>query len=136
MSYWILKSEPTAYSFDQLIQDKKATWDGIRNPQALIHLRTMKKKDRVMVYHSNIGKCIVGLAEIVSDPYPDPKLNDSKRTVIDLVPVRKLKKEVALADIKANPKLAKLKLIKQSRLSVIPVDESMWKELLKMAGEK
>lgn len=136
MSYWILKSEPTAYSFDQLIHDKKATWDGIRNPQALIHLRTMKKKDAVMIYHSNIGKCIVGLAEIVSDPYPDPKLNDSKRTVVDLVPVRKLKKEVTLADIKANPKLAKLKLVKQSRLSVIPVDESMWKELLKMAGEK
>lgn len=136
MSYWILKSEPTTYSFDNLVNDKKATWDGIRNPQALIHIRSMKKKDLAMIYHSNEGKCIVGIAEIVSEPYPDPKLKETKFTVIDLVPKYKLKKQVTLSEIKANAKFAELKLVKQSRLSVIPVPEVMWKELLRMAGEK
>ncbi|MBL7995548.1 EVE domain-containing protein [bacterium] len=136
MPYWILKSEPNTYSFDNLVKDKKATWDGIRNPQALIHIRSMKKKDLAMIYHSSEGKCIVGLAEIVSDPYPDPKLNENKFTVIDLVPKRRLKKRVTLSEIKANPKLSELKLVRQSRLSVIPVPEVMWHELLKMAGEE
>ena len=136
MSYWILKSEPTVYSFDNLVADKKATWDGVRNPQALIHIRSMKKSDLAMIYHSNIGKCVVGIAEIVSAPYPDPKSKDAKLAVVNLIPKRKLVKEVTLAEIKANPKLSELKLVRQSRLSVIPVPEVMWKELLRMAGEK
>ncbi|KAB2881394.1 EVE domain-containing protein [bacterium] len=136
MSYWILKSEPTTYSFDNLVKDKKATWDGIRNPQALLHIRSMKKKDLAMIYHSNEGKCIVGLAEIISEPYPDPKLKEAKFAVIDLIPKYRLKKPVTLSEIKANPKLSELKLVRQSRLSVIPVPEAMWYELLKMAGEK
>lgn len=136
MSYWILKSEPTTYSFDNLVKDKKATWDGIRNPQALIHIRSMKKKDLAMIYHSNEGKCIVGLAEITSESYPDPKLKEAKFAVVDLIPKYRLKKPVTLSEIKANPKLSELKLVRQSRLSVIPVPEAMWYELLKMAGEK
>ncbi|MBL7958646.1 EVE domain-containing protein [bacterium] len=136
MSYWILKSEPTTYSFDNLVKDKKATWDGIRNPQALIHIRSMKKKDLAMIYHSNEGKCIVGLAEITSESYPDPKLKEAKFAVVDLIPKYRLKKPVTLSEIKANPKLSELKLVRQSRLSVIPVPEAMWSELLKMAGEK
>lgn len=135
MAYWILKTEPSTYSFNHLMNDKKVTWDGVRNPQALINIRLMKKTDLAMIYHSGEGKCIVGIAEIVSEPYPDPKANDAKFAVVDLKPKKKLSKEVTLAEIKANPKFSDLKLVRQSRLSVIPVPEVMWKELLRMAGE-
>lgn len=136
MGYWILKTEPSAYSFDNLLKDKKAVWDGVRNPQALINIRSMKKGDLVFIYHSGEGKCIVGIAEVAGDPYPDPKQKDTKLSVIDLIAKSPVSKQVTLAEIKANPKLAELKLVRQSRLSVIPVPQSMWVELMKMAGEK
>ena len=136
MAYWILKTEPSTYSFDDLLKDGKVVWDGVRNPQALINIRSMKKGDHVFIYHSGDGKCIVGIAEIATGPYQDPKLEESKLVVVDLIPKGKTSKTVTLAEIKANPKLTELKLVRQSRLSVVPVPATMWTELLKMAGEK
>ncbi len=136
MGYWILKTEPSAYSFDNLLKDKKAVWDGVRNPQALINIRSMKKGDLAFIYHSGEGKCIVGIAEVAGDPYPDPRQKDPKLSVIDLIAKSPVSKQVTLAEIKANPKLAELRLVRQSRLSVIPVPQSMWIELMRMAGEK
>ncbi len=136
MSCWILKTEPTTYSFTDLLKGKKATWDGVRNPQALANIRSMKKGDQVMIYHTGEQKRIIGLAKIISEPYADPKLKDPKMAVVDLAPVRKIASEVSLAEIKANPKLKELRLVRQSRLSVIPVPEPMWKEIMNMAGEK
>jgi predicted RNA-binding protein with PUA-like domain len=136
MNHWILKTEPSTYSFDDLLKDKKATWDGVKNPQALANIRSMKIGDPVMIYHTGEEKRIVGLAEIVSEPYADPKLKDPRMAVVDLVTKKKLSKEVSLAEIKVNPKFKDLKLVRQSRLSVIPVPEPMWKDIMKMAGEK
>ena len=134
MNYWILKTEPSTYSFEDLLRDKKATWDGVSNFQALSNIRKMAKGDQVMIYHTGDSKCIVGLAEIISEAYPDPKLKDPKLVVVDLVAKRKVSKQVTLAEVKAEPKFAELKLVRQSRLSVIPVPEPMWKLLMKMAG--
>jgi predicted RNA-binding protein with PUA-like domain len=136
MAYWILKTEPSTYSFDNLLKDGKAVWDGVRNPQALIHIRSMIKGDLAFIYHSGDGKCIVGIAQIAGNPYPDPKLKDPKLVVVDLIPKGAVSKQVTLAEIKANPKLADLKLVRQSRLSVVPVPQAMWTEMMKMAGEK
>ena len=134
MSYWILKTEPSTYSFEDLLRDKKATWDGVSNLQALSYIRKMAKGDQVFIYHTGDSKSIVGLAEITSEAYPDPKLKDPKLVVVDLIPKQKVAREVSLAQVKAEPKFAELKLVRQSRLSVIPVPEAMWKLLLKMAG--
>jgi predicted RNA-binding protein with PUA-like domain len=135
MAYWILKTEPTSYAFENLLKDKKATWDGLRNPQALNNIRSMRKGDHVMIYHTGDEKRIVGLAEIISAPYADPKWKDPTLAVVDLVPVRKISKEVTLAEIKADAELKELKLVRQSRLSVVPVPEAMWQHIMKMAGE-
>ena len=136
MSSWILKSEPSTYSFEHLVRDKRATWDGVSNPQALNNIRSMKKGDRVLIYHSGEGKCCVGLAEIASDPYADPKKNDPRLAVVDIIPKKAITRQVTLAEIKANPKLKDLKIVRQPRLSVIPVPDAAWEELMKMAGEK
>ncbi len=135
MAYWILKSEPSVYSYDTLVKDKRAVWDGVKNFQALINLRAMKKGDLAFFYHSNEGKCIVGICEITKEAYADPKLSDDRLVVVELVPKKKLAHEVTLSAIKANPKLQELKLVRQSRLSVSPATDAMWKELLRMAGE-
>jgi predicted RNA-binding protein with PUA-like domain len=132
-SYWILKSEPTAYSFEQLERDGRAVWDGVRNAQALINLRKMSAGDQAFIYHSGDGKALVGLAEIARAPYPDPKAGDPKLVVVDLVPKRRLPREVPLAEIKAEPLLAELGLVRQSRLSVVPVTATQWKRLAAMA---
>lgn len=134
MAYWILKSEPSVYAFEQLERDGRAVWDGIRNAQALIHLRQMQPGDQALIYHSNEGKALVGLAEIVSAAYPDPKLDDPKLVVVDVVPGRRLPTPVTLAAIKAVPTFATLGLVRQSRLSVVPVTAAHWKALLKLGG--
>jgi predicted RNA-binding protein with PUA-like domain len=135
-AYYILKSEPTVYPFAQFLKDRRTVWDGIANPQALIYLRGMKPGDRALIYHSNVGKALVGLAIITSAAYPDPKLDDEKRVVVDVEADRALPTEVTLAAIKADPAFKDLGLVRHSRLSVVPVPAAMWKRLLKMGGVK
>jgi predicted RNA-binding protein with PUA-like domain len=121
MTSYLLKTEPTVYSFDDLLRDKRTVWDGVANAQALMVLREMKRGDEVLIYHSNVGKAIVGIAKVVRQAYPDPALDDPKRVVIDIQAVRPLKASVTLAAIKAVPGLAQLALVRQSRLSCMAV---------------
>lgn len=134
MAYWILKSEPSVYAFERFLADGTAVWDGIANALALIHLRSMAPGDQAMIYHSNEGKALVGLATITSAAYPDPKLTDPKRVVVDVRAERALPRPVTLAELKADPFFKDLGLIRQSRLSVVPVPAPMWKKLRKLAG--
>jgi predicted RNA-binding protein with PUA-like domain len=133
---WILKSEPSAYSFADLVRDGRTVWDGVRNAQALIHLRSMKKGDPVLFYHTGGEKAIVGLARIATDPYPDPKASDARLAVVDLVPDKPLTRPVTLAAIKADESFATLGLVRHSRLSVVPVPEGQWKKLLEAGGRR
>src|ERR1700740_3004633 len=119
MNYWLVKSEPSVYSWEKFVKDKKTVWDGVRNYAARLHLRAMKKDDEVFFYHSNEGMCIVGIAKVVKAGYPDPK--DEEWTVVDLAHVEALKKPVSLADIKKEKKLATIPLIRIGRLSVMPI---------------
>ena len=132
--YWVVKSEPSTYSFAQLQADGRTRWDGIRNPQALLHIREMKVGDLALFYHTGGEKQVVGIARVVSAPYPDPKADDPKATVVDLAAERALPKPVTLAAIKAEPALSTLGLVRQGRLSVVPVPAAQWKLLLGMAG--
>ena len=134
MAYWILKTDADTYPFDQLERERRAAWDGVTNALALKHMRGMAPGDAVLIYHSNVGKEIVGLARIVSAPYPDPKRTDPKLVVVDLEADRRLPKSVSLSAIKANPAFADLGLVRMSRLSVIPVPPDQWKMLLQMGG--
>jgi predicted RNA-binding protein with PUA-like domain len=132
-NYWILKTEPSSYSFDRLVTDRRAVWDGVSNALALKHLRSMAKGDQTFIYHTGDEKALVGLARIASDPYPDPK--DDKLTVVDVEAGERLPTPVTLATVKADPAFAQLGLVRMSRLSVIPVPPDLWKRLLAMAGE-
>ncbi len=134
MNHWLFKSDPETYSFDDLERDKTTTWDGVRNNQALIFLRQMKKGDLVLIYHSGDGKDIVGLAEIIRAAYPDPKLKDPKLVIVDLKFKQRLSRPVTLAQIKADRSFADFHLVRMSRLSVMPVPAPMWKKLLTMGG--
>jgi predicted RNA-binding protein with PUA-like domain len=132
-AYWILKTEPSAYSFDRLLKDGKTVWDGVTNPVALRHLREMSAGDPVMIYHTGDEKSVVGLARIVRAAYPDPQ--DPKLVVVDLEADRPVAKPVTLAAVKADPAFADLALVRMGRLSVVPVKPEQWKRLLGMAGE-
>jgi predicted RNA-binding protein with PUA-like domain len=134
MAYWLLKSEPSSYSWDQLMADGRTRWDGVRNAQALNNLRAMKAGDRAFFYHSNEGKEIVGIVEVVKIFYPDPADKSGKLGMVDIKPVVPLARPVGLAAMRAIPELSGLSLLKQSRLSVCPVTESEWSALCKMAG--
>jgi len=129
-AYWILKTEPSAYSFDRLQQDRRTVWDGVSNPLALKHLREMTVGDPVLVYHTGDEKAMVGLARVVRAAYPDPK--DPKLVVVDLEADRPLAKPVTLAAVKADPAFADLALVRMGRLSVVPVQPEQWKRLLEM----
>jgi predicted RNA-binding protein with PUA-like domain len=133
MAYWLLKTEPSTYSYADLEREKKATWDGVSNNLALKHIRAMKQGDLAFVYHSGDEKAIVGTAEIVSDPYPDPKQKDVKLAVVELKPKEKLKNPVTLAAVKAAKEFAQFELVRMPRLSVMPVSAVMWKALLSMS---
>lgn len=133
MSYWLLKSDPETYSFNDLERDKKTVWDGVSNSLALKHIRSMKKGDAAFIYHSGEEKSIVGTVEIVSDPYPDPKQSDPKLAVIELKFKEWLKQPVTLAAIKARKEFADFALVRMSRLSVVPVTSAQWKSLLVMS---
>lgn len=126
MAYWLLKTEPSVYSYDDLAREKKATWDGIANAAALKNLRAMKRGDLAIIYHTGDEKSAVGVAQITSAAYPDPKLDDEKAAVVDVKPVKKLNKPVTLAAIKADPIFAGWDLIRIGRLSVVPVPDRMW----------
>ena len=131
-NYWILKTEPSSYSFDRLATERRAVWDGVSNALALKHLRSMAKGDQTFIYHTGDEKALVGLARIASDPYPDPK--DDKLTVVDVEAGDRLPTSVTLAAVKADPAFAQLGLVRMPRLSVIPVPPDLWKRLLAMGG--
>jgi predicted RNA-binding protein with PUA-like domain len=130
MNRWLLKTEPSTYSYADLARERRATWDGVSNPTALSHLRAMRKGDQAFVYHTGDEKAIVGIARVASDPYPDPKLSDPRRVVVDLEPVRALKSPVTLASVKADKRFADFALVRISRLSVMPVSPAQWEALL------
>jgi predicted RNA-binding protein with PUA-like domain len=134
VAYWILKTDADTYPFDQLERERRAVWDGVTNALALKHIRSMAPGDSALIYHSNVGKDLVGLARITSAPYPDPKRNDPKLVVVDLEAERRLPNPVALATVKADPAFSDLGLVRMSRLSVIPVPPDQWKKLLAMGG--
>jgi predicted RNA-binding protein with PUA-like domain len=131
MAYWIMKSEPSSYSWDDLVRDGGTEWDGVRNNAARLHLRAMVPGDEAFFYASMTDKAIVGIMKVTRGPQPDPKDNDWVSVRVE--PVKPLN-PVTLKAIKAEPKLAKMELLRQSRLSVAPVREDEWKLVLKMAG--
>ena len=134
MAYWLMKSEPFKYSWDQLLKDKRTFWDGVRNYAARNNLRAMKKGDRAFFYHSNEGVEIVGIAEIVKEAYQDPTTSEAAWVSVDIKPVLTLKNPVSLAQIKADKRLANMALIKLARLSVQPVTEKEWQLVMELAG--
>ncbi|WP_152269265.1 EVE domain-containing protein [Agriterribacter humi] len=136
MAYWLVKSEPFKYSWEQLVKDKQTFWDGVRNYAARNNLKAMKKGDEVLFYHSNEGLEIVGIAKVAKEHYPDPTADDDTWVVVDLKPYRKLKLPVGLIQIKADKRLADMALVKLGRLSVQPVTEKEWKIIMEMAGEQ
>ena len=133
MNYWLVKSEPSVYSWDQLKKDKKTFWNGVRNYAARNNMRDMKKDDEVLYYHSNEGMEIVGIAKVVKEAYQDPTTEDKNWVVVDLKPVKKFKHPVTLVAVKKEPKLANMELVKNSRLSVQKVTSEEWKVVMQMS---
>lgn len=133
-SYWLVKQEPNAYSFDDLLKDKQTYWDGVRNYQARNNLRAMRKGDEVLFYHSVEEKAVVGICKITKEAYPDPTAPGEDWSVVDIKPVRKLKKTVTLAEIKEVPSLKDIPLIRQSRLSVMPLSKKAYETIVKMGS--
>lgn len=136
MSYWLVKSEPFKYSWDQFVKDKKTFWDGVRNYGARNNLKAMQKGDQVFFYHSNEGVEIVGIAQVVKTFYQDPTTEDTAWVVVDLKPIKKLKNPVPLTKIKSDPRLTNMDLVRLGRLSVQTVKEEEWEIILELAGEK
>jgi len=135
MNYWLVKSEPSTYGWEQLVKDKKTTWDGVRNYAARINLRAMKKGDEVFFYHSNEGMEIVGIAKVDKEAFQDPTTEDTNWVAVDLKPHKKLKNPVSLAQIKTENRLKDMALVRLGRLSVQPVTEKEWKIVMELAGE-
>lgn len=135
-NHWLVKSEPEAYSWADLVRDGSEAWTGVRNFQARIHLRAMKRGDHVFIYHSVSDKQVVGLAQVAKEAYPDPTAKEGDWSCVDLKPVQPFAKPVSLADIKADKSLADMPLIKQSRLSVMPLSNAQAKRLLELGGSK
>lgn len=133
-SAWILKTEPSSYAFDDLVRDGRARWDGVTNPVALKHLRSMRRGDRVLVYHTGSEKRLVGTGAVAGDPYPDPAAGDERIVVVDVEPGRPLPTPVPLSTIKADPAFADLPLVRMPRLSVVPVPDPIWTRLLALGG--
>ena len=133
MAYWLMKSEPASYGWDDLVRDGGTEWDGVRNNAARLHLRAMKAGDEAFLYHSMSDKAVVGVMRVTRGPRPDPKA--AEWVSVRVEPLRKLARPVTLAAIKAEPRLAQMELIRQSRLSIAPVRAEEWKSILRMAGE-
>ncbi len=133
---WLLKTEPSTYSFDDLMREGRTTWDGVRNNLALRHLVAMKPGDRAFIYHTGAEKAVVGIARVASAPYPDPARDDPRLLVVDLEPEARLAKPVPLAALKADPAFADSPLVRMGRLSVMPVTAEQWKRILGLAGAR
>ena len=133
MSYWLVKTEPETYSWEDLVKEKKGVWDGVRNFQARSNMKAMKKGDTVFVYHTGDEKSIVGIAKVVKEAYPEPK--DKAWVAVDLAPDKKLKKSISLAQVKADKKLSNMVLVRVSRLSVQPVKDEEFKYILALSQE-
>jgi hypothetical protein len=136
MAYWLIKSEPNKYPFSALVTDKTTSWDGVRNFEARNNLRSMKRGDLALFYHSNIGKEFVGVARVTGEARPDPSAPGEDWSVVDFAPVQALTAPVTLAQVRAMPALAEMALLKRSRLSVAPVTASEWKVILAAARTK
>jgi predicted RNA-binding protein with PUA-like domain len=131
MNYWLVKQEPTTYSYDLLEKDKKTVWDGVHNNLALKHIRSMKKGDSAFFYHTGDQKQVTGIIEITSNPYPSPKEDEKRFVVVDVIPVSRLKRPVTLDEIKKDSKFKNWELLKLSRLSVMPVPKNLWDEIIR-----
>jgi predicted RNA-binding protein with PUA-like domain len=136
MAYWLLKTEPDSYSWGDLQRDRKTTWDGVTNALALKHMRSMKKGDLALIYHTGGERAAVGVAEIVSPPHPDPRQKDEKLVVVDIKPKKALASPVTLDAIKADKTFAGWDLLRIGRLSIVPVPPAMWKRILDLAAGK
>ena len=136
MNYWLVKSEPETYSWSDLLKDGQTAWTGVRNFAARLNLRAMKTGDRVLYYHSGVEKSVVGLARVTREAYADPTATEGDWPAVDLAPVKPLVKPVTLAVIKADKRLQEMKLVKQSRLSVMPVAAEQFTRLLELAETK
>ena len=132
---YLFKEEPAHYSFDDLVRDKTTVWSGVKNALAQKHLKTVKKGDRIFYYHTGEEKAVVGIAKAVTDAHADPKDKSGKLAAVDVAPVKKLLRPVTLAEIKAVKSLASMPLVRISRLSVMPVTDSEWATIEKMAGK-
>ena len=133
---WLFKEEPSHYSFDDLVTDKKTMWSGVKNPLAQKHLHTVKRGDRVLYYHTGDEKAIVGIAKALTDAYADPSDRAGKAAVVDIAPVRKLKRPVTLGAVKADSRFKDFPLVRLPRLSVMPVNDDEWERLEAMAGDQ
>jgi predicted RNA-binding protein with PUA-like domain len=130
---WLMKEEPTHYSFDDLVRDKKTSWTGVKNALAQKHLRSIEKGDRIFFYHTGDEKAVIGIAKAAGAAYPDPADPDGKLHAVDVVPVKKLKAAVTLAAIKADQSFASFPLVRMARLSVMPVTDAEWDRIAKMS---
>jgi predicted RNA-binding protein with PUA-like domain len=135
MAYWLLKSEPHVYAYADLERDGSTIWDGVNNNLALKHMRTMAPGDLALIYHTGNERQAVGIVEVTSQPYADPALNDSKRVVVDVKPVRSLPQAVTLAQIKQDAHFEGFDLLRISRLSIVPVSNKHWQRILQLAGQ-
>jgi predicted RNA-binding protein with PUA-like domain len=135
MRYWLLKTEPEDYSYANLERDGGTVWDGVSNNAALLHIRAMQLGDLALIYHTGDERRAVGLAEVTSAPYPDPRQENAKLVVVNVRPLRALPRPVALAEVKNDSAFADFALVRQGRLSVVPVTAEQWARLLQMAGE-
>ncbi|MDQ6813186.1 MAG: EVE domain-containing protein [Bacteroidota bacterium] len=136
MAHWLIKSEPSKYSWDKFVEDKQTFWDGVRNYTARNNLKAMKKGDEVFFYHSNEGLEIVGIAKVAKEAYQDPTTEDPNWVVVDFKPVKKLKKPVTLATIKSDVRLEKIALVRLGRLSVCPITDEEWNIILEIGETK
>ena len=134
MKYWLLKSEPSAWSWDNQVKEGPSMWDGVRNYQARNNLKEMKKNDLCFFYHSVTERNVVGIVKVVKEHYPDPTDKTRRFVVVDVKVVKKLKNPVSLDQIKENKKLKNIALVKQSRLSVMPINKIEWEEIIKMSS--
>jgi len=134
MSYWLLKTEPSDYTYSDLERDGSTVWDGVGNNLALIHMRKVKTGDLALIYHTGKERAAVGVAAVTSDPYPDPKRDAERFAVFDVAPAGRLARPVSLEEVKADPAFADFDLVKNSRLSAMPVPPRLWKKLLSMGG--
>lgn len=133
-NYWLVKQEPEAYAWDQFVADGVTDWSGVRNYQARNNLRAMKKGDQVLYYHSVTGKCVMGIAEVVKEHYPDTTAEKGDWSAVDLSPVKALKHPVSLAQIKEDPELSEVALVRHSRLSVMPLTSAEFKRIVKLGS--